>query len=613
MHVIATAGHVDHGKSSLILRLTGIDPDRWAEEKRRGMTIDLGFAWTTLPSGGEVGFVDVPGHERFVRNMLAGVGPVRLILFVVAADEGWKPQSEEHLQILDILGVSGAVVALTKTDVAGEHRAHGRADQIREKLRYTRLERARVVPCSALTGQGIDDLRSALDEMIATASPPQEQGRPRQFVDRAFTIRGAGTVLTGTLAGGSLSVGEEAEILPSRRRGRIRALQTHKRSVDKVFPVSRVAVNIAGIDKQDIARGDVLSVPGRWRPTSVFEGSIRAVRTLDHAITSRGAYKLYAGSAERDVTLRLYGQPRLSAGEEGFARLKANAPLVLDFRDPFVLRDAGRRSTVGGGFVLDLDPPVLPAADPVARLRKRRDADRTGAARLALLERGAMRASDLRVLTGVGGEHPARLGAVRLGNWLAAEDLVDRAAGAVASALEAHHSEHPLSPGMEIAEIRTLLGDAAPAMSGRGLVEQILLHLERRGMTVRQGTVVRLAGHAVRTAEREDARALLVEVAEAEPTPPTIRELEAAGFQRELVNALCAEGKLVRVSRDLVMTPSFVTHAEAVLRSSAGAGLTVSSFREALGTSRKYALPLLEYFDGKGVTRRQGDVRVLRG
>ena len=285
LQVVATAGHVDHGKSALILRLTGIDPDRLTEEKRRGLTIDLGFAWTTLPSGREIGFVDVPGHERFIRNMLAGVGPVRLVLFVVAADEGWRPQSEEHLQIVDVLGVDGAVIALTKRDLVDDEELATRTEDIRRRLAGTRLQDAPIVPCSAFLEAGVDDIRQALDEMLASAPPPERDGRPRLFLDRAFTIRGAGTVVTGTLTSGPLVVGQDAEVLPSGHRARIRGLQTHKRTLEMAVPVSRVAVNLAGTAKSELERGDVLTLRGQWRPTAVFEGWMRPVRGLGWALT----------------------------------------------------------------------------------------------------------------------------------------------------------------------------------------------------------------------------------------------------------------------------------------------------------------------------------------
>ncbi|MDP8955457.1 MAG: selenocysteine-specific translation elongation factor [Actinomycetota bacterium] len=613
LHVVATAGHVDHGKSSLILRLTGMDPDRLAEEKRRGLTIDLGFAWTTLPSGHEIGFVDVPGHERFVRNMLAGVGPVRLVLFVVAADEGWKPQSEEHLQIVDVLGANGAVVAVTKTDLVGGETLERRTNEIRTKLSATRLSGAPIVCCSATTGEGMDRVRTALDEMVASAPEPESAARPRQFIDRVFTIKGAGTVVTGTLTGGAISVGQEVEVLPSGHRARIRGLQTHKRPLDTALPVSRVAVNLAGTPKTELERGDVLTLPGQWRATSAFEGTIRTVRGLSHPLTGRGAFKFYAGSAERDARIRLYGQSELQAGEEGYARITLSRPVVVDFNDSFVLREAGRQETVAGGEVLDTDPPRRSDRDPIARLQARRDIDRPTLAWRIVADRGAIRASELKLLAGVSADEADRHGALRVDSWLVSPRLLGRVTTTLIQALEAFHSEHPLRPGMDVGESRLLLVDTGARFSDPALTDAVLEHLARTGAIVRDGSVLRLARHRLSTTGREDADGLVREVERNEPTPPSVKDLMLAGFPRDLIDAVCAEGRLVRVAPDVVVTPAFLAKAERVVRDQGtGNGVTVSAFREALGTTRKYALPILEYFDQRGITRRQGDVRVLR-
>ncbi|HEX2090529.1 MAG TPA: selenocysteine-specific translation elongation factor [Actinomycetota bacterium] len=611
LHVVATAGHVDHGKSALVLRLTGIDPDRLAEEKRRGLTIDLGFAWTTLPSGREIGFVDVPGHERFVRNMLAGVGPVRLVLFVVAADEGWKQQSEEHLQIVDVLGCDGAVIAVTKMDLLDRETLDRRTNEIKKRVDGTRLSDASIVCCSASTGEGIERLRTALDEMVGAAPAPDRTARPRQFIDRVFTIKGAGTVVTGTLTGGPIAVGQEAEIVPSGHRARIRGLQTHKRPLTTAVPVSRVAVNLAGTPKSELERGDVLTLPGRWRATSMFEGTIRTVRGLDHPVTTRGAFKFYAGSAERDARIRLFGRSELRPGDQSYARVTLSRPVVLDFKDSFVLREAGRQETVAGGEVLDTQPPARSGRDPLARLDARRDADRAALAWRIVADRGAIRASELKVLAGIGAEHAERHGALRVDSWLVSPQLLGRVTTTLIQVLEAFHAEHPLRPGMDVGECRLLLIDAGTGVSDPTLTDAVLGHLARTGAIVRDGSVLRLARHRLSTKGREDADRLVGEVERAEPTPPSVRELMAAGFERELIQAACTEGRLVRVSSDVVVTPGFLAKAEAVVRKRAG-GMTVSSFREALGTTRKYALPILEYFDQRGVTRREGDVRVLK-
>ncbi|MDP9342679.1 MAG: selenocysteine-specific translation elongation factor [Actinomycetota bacterium] len=607
--VVATAGHVDHGKSALILRLTGIDPDRLAEEKRRGLTIDLGFAWATLPSGREVGFVDVPGHERFVRNMLAGVGPVRLVLFVVAADEGWKPQSEEHLAIVDVLGVHGGVVALTKRDLVDEETLDIAVEEVRERLAGTALEGAPIVPVSSFTGEGLDDLRAALDDLVAAAPPPEQAGRPRQFVDRVFSIRGAGTVVTGTLAGGPLRVGQEIEVYPVGARARIRGLQTHKLAIDSARPVSRVATNLVGVEREQLERGDVIGLPGQWRPTTVFEARITPIRGLDHALSARGAYKLYAGSAERDARIRFY------PGEGGaFARIRLSAPVVLDVHERFVLREAGRRATVAGGTVLDTEPPMRPGPQPERRLGARERATREELPPLLVRERGAIRASDLVVLVGLSPQHIP--GARRAGAWWVSEDLYEGVTGAVTGAIGRFHAEHPLREGTDLSLARSAAAEPferAGRGADPGLVEALVEDLVEAGKLHRSGSEVRLSSHRVALDERREEVDRLVEAVAAGGTaPPSVPELVRSGFSREVVDAAGRAGAIVRVSPDIVLTPELVRRAEEVLRRTGATGVTVSAFREELGTSRKYALPLLEWFDQRGVTRRQGDLRFLR-
>src|SRR5205823_973658 len=359
--------------SGMMRRVTGMGPGRLAEEQRRGLTIGLGFAWLTIPSGREIGFVDVPGHERFVRNMLAGVGPVRLVLFVVAADEGWKPQSEEHLAILDVLGGDGGMVALTKCDLVDAETLDIAREEVRERVAGTGLEDAPIVACSSVTGQGLDELRAALDDMVAAAPAPPE-GRLRQFVDRVFSIRGAGTVVTGTLTGATLEVGQEVEVYPTGRRARVRGLQTHKHPIERARPVSRVATNLVGVEREALERG-------------------------------------------------------------------------VDVRDGFGLREAGARATVGGGVVIDVDPPVRPGPNPQRRLEARERAARDELPALLVAERGAVRTHDVQVLTGAA---PARIeGAVRAGPWWVSEDLHHSVSDFVRAALERFHREHPLLAGAD--------------------------------------------------------------------------------------------------------------------------------------------------------------------
>jgi len=604
MHqVVATAGHVDHGKSSLVQKLTGTDPDRFEEEKRRGLTIDLGFAWLTLPSGIEVGFVDVPGHERFVHNMLAGVGPVRLVVFVVAADEGWKPQSEEHLAILDLLGVDGAVVALTKCDLAEPDAVEATTREVRDRLRGTALAGAPMIPCSAKTGEGIDNLVSAIDEMVSSATVENERMRPRLFIDRVFTIKGAGTVVTGTLGGGSLAVGDNVVIYPSDRKARIRGLQSHKRSVERADPTSRVAVNLSGVEPGQTARGDMLGLPGSWKPTEVFEAHLQPVRNLAHPLTSRGAFKLYAGSMERDAAIRFYSDPT----EGAFARIRLSSPAPLAVFDHVVVRESGRGETVAGGMVLDISPPSRPGTGAIGRLAARLAIapDPVGLAVQLLDERGAVRASDLAALTGASPPTDA-------GGWLVSPDLQRQVTSDVAAALARFHQENPLKQGADL-ELARRTADAhlarlrAPRESE--LIEQIIGLALSEGRMVQEGSSVRLPTHTS-TAGGPELDRLVEAVRLGGPTPPTITDLLAMGFQRDLLEAACNSGALTRISSALVMDPDFVAAARQTL--TALDPITVSSFREALGTSRKYAIPLLEYFDGKGVTTRRGDVRTVR-
>jgi selenocysteine-specific elongation factor len=607
--VVATAGHVDHGKSALIQRLTGMDPDRWAEEKRRGLTIDLGFAWCELPSGREIGFVDVPGHERFIRNMLAGIGPVRLVLFVVAADEGWKPQSEEHLQIIDVLGADGGIVALTKRDTVDEEALALAEEEVRAKLAGTALQKAEVVACSSVTGEGVDELRAALDRMIAAAPEPERSGRTRQYVDRVFTIKGAGTVVTGTLTGGPLEVGMEVEMYPTGQRTRIRGLQSHKRTIERAVPVARVAAGLVGVERDELVRGDVVGQPGRWRPTAVIEARVIPVRGLDHALGTRGAYKLYAGAAERDARIRFYG------GEgPAFARIRLSGPLVLDVQDRFVLREVGRQKTVAGGIVLDVEPPLRPGPNAHERLAAREAATRDELPALLLAERGAARTVDVEVLTGMAPDEID--GAARAGTWWVSEALDDLVAGAVGHALDDFHRAHPLREGADLQTARSAAAgvlERAGGVPDPGLIDALLDLYASRGLIVRTASEARLATHRVVLDDRrEDVDRLVKALAEGEPTPSTLSELVAAGHSREVVDAAARQGVVVKISSDLVFTAAFMRLAQQAIENLAANGVSVSAFRERVGTSRKYAVPLLEYFDRAGLTQRRGDLRFLR-
>jgi selenocysteine-specific elongation factor len=605
--VIATAGHVDHGKSALIVALTGIDPDRFEEEKRRGLTIDLGYAWTTLPSGREVGFVDVPGHERFIRNMLAGVGPVRLVLFVVAADEGWKPQSEEHVQVLDVLGIAGGVIALTKTDLVDADGVALATDEVRERVAGSVLADAPIVPVSARNGDGLPDLIAALDRLVLDAPTP-EDARTRLFVDRVFTITGAGTVVTGTLTGGCLRVDDDVTIEPGDVRARVRSLQTHKRSRDEACHVARVAVNLAGVERAPLRRGVVVTRPRAFRATSRIDAVVRPVRGVDE-IPERGAFLLHHGAAETSARIRVLD--RLPDGAL-LVRVRVEDALVVDVGDRFVLWEAGRRRVVGGGVALDAAPPRAATPRHVAFLARRAATDdRDERARIAIEEAGAIRTAELELQMG------ANPGSATTDGWLVAEDLAERVATSLTASLDTFHRERPLEEGAPLDAARRTVLDEVSAYGARvdpGLADAMLDQLDRDGVIARAATTVRLASHAVSLGAHETELDELIAAisGEREATPPTVKQLGEAGFDPALIAAAGRAGRLVRIAPDLVLTSTMLERAMAVAHEHASEGMTVSALREALGTSRKYAVPLAEYLDATGVTRRVGDLRFPR-
>lgn len=605
MHVVGTAGHVDHGKSKLVERLTGIDPDRFEEEKRRGLTIDLGFAWLRLPSGREIGLIDVPGHERFIKNMLAGAGGISVCLFVVAANEGWMPQSSEHLAILDVLGISSGVVALTKSDVVDAETIDIATSEVQERLDPTSLRGSAIVACSAVTGHGLERLLAELDQVLRATPPVADNGRPRLWVDRVFTISGAGTVVTGTLAGGGLAVGDEVELAPEGRRARIRGIQTHKRDVAAVAPGNRVALNLAGLQRQGAARGDAVVQPRRWRATRRIDARVQVLATdisdSDHVLTEKGAHLLYAGSAETPVRLKLLSNERLRPGESGVAQLWLRDALPLMRGDRFVLRDAGRVLTFGGGVVLDpLPAPARRGDSGRARLLERLAHATDEQALEAIVEaEGAVDEREANLRSGAK-RTPASL--TRLGNNLVGRQRLAALRAEVLHALESHHHEHRLQRGMAREALRALVALETDELDDL---------LDAMDDVVAEGPTVRLRAHAV-SFDPEQRRALerLIAVLEgAGFTPPPANDLDA---DPSLLRALTETGRLVRIG-DFYLTGAQAADARARVRAliDAKGPVTVADIRDLLATSRKYAVPLCEWLDATGATRRQGDLRTL--
>jgi selenocysteine-specific elongation factor len=586
MPVVATAGHVDHGKSTLIQALTGRDPDRFAEEKRRGMTIDLGFAWTELPSGQVVSFVDVPGHHSFIRNTLAGLGPVDAALVVVAANEGWMPQTEEHVTVLDLLGVRRAVVAITKIDASNEQAVTELAARIEERLASTSLAGVRLVPVAAVTGEGLGNLRAALDAMVGS---PVDLGRPRLWVDRVFTMPGAGVVVTGTLNGGSLTKDQKVEIWPGPMEARIRRLEHNEHEVDHAQPSTRVAINLVGVRQESLVRGAMLCAPGSFRPT---RRALLELRPATEAKPSgRGAYQLHIGTLAVPVRLRPLDDPGAKLALADLAR-----EVCLQAGDRVIIRDTGRRRLVAGGTVIDPNPP-----------RRRRDCLGVAESLLQAVAGGPdeiatalldVRGSELiQVLASdSGGGHPraALVTDGRAVSAAAARALADR----IATTVDAHHRAHPHDPGVGVGQLAAAL-DITPGMV-RDLIP--LIGLEVSGQTV----ALPSAGGTVATnPEWLEVRATMES---AGPAPPTISEL---GLDRDLLATLVRAGHLVRISDDLVYLPGEL---ERLVRLMTGFGgpFTVSELRQAAGVSRRYAIPLLEWTDREGITTRDGDVRTVR-
>ena len=605
MHVIGTAGHVDHGKSTLVEALTGIDPDRFAEEKRRGLTIDLGFAWLPLPSGREIGLIDVPGHERFIKNMLAGAGGITVCLFVVAANEGWRPQSAEHLSIIDLLGITSGVVAMTKSDTVDTDTLELAMADTEERLAASSLAGAPIVACSAVTGAGIDELVAGIDEVISQTSPAPDLGKPRLWVDRIFTIAGAGTVVTGTLAGGSFATGDEIEISPEGRRARVRAIQSHKKELTTVDPGNRVALNLAGLERQGAERGDAIVTAKKWRPTARIDVKLRVLpRSLsgrDHELTEKGAHLLYIGSAETPVRVKLLETERVGPGESAVAELYLREPLPIARGDRFVLRDAGRVLTFGGGEVLDPLPSAVRRGDRTrVSLLHSLDGASPDEALMQLLEaEGALDLSEALLRSGTTGVPD---GVARIGRKLLSKQrlgsLVETARGVLAE----HHATRPLEGGMPREAFRSSVG-----LEPEGF-DDFVAGLDG---VVDEGATLRLTDHAVTLApEQQQARDDIIEAIEAGGfTPPLTKEL---GADPVLLRSLVESGELVKIG-DFFLTGAQALDARARVRAQieSSGPTTVAEIRDLLQTSRKYAVPLCEWLDATGATRRQGDIRTL--
>lgn len=616
--VVGTAGHVDHGKSTLVRALTGIDPDRLEEEKRRGMTIDLGFAHVDLPSGVRVGFVDVPGHERLIRNMLAGAAGFDAVMLVVAADEGVMPQTREHVDILRFLRVSRGVVALTKRDLVDEEWLALVEDDVRTFLRGTFLQDAAVVSVSAKTGEGLPELVDALDRLVAGGSARDADGPARLPVDRSFHVAGFGTVVTGTLWSGRIRLDDTLELLPAGRTVRVRGLQSHGQPVPEVRAGQRAAANLLGVSKEEVERGDTLATPGAFEAATSLDVRLHLLPgtpPLRHGERVR----VYLGTAEAIGRAFLLDGQALEPGGSGFAQLRLERPLTAAFGDPFVVRRFSPLLTWGGGQVLHVNPPRYRRRDPaaLARLEALESGDVQLRVLLALEASGTEGAqlADLARRTGVSAgrvqellERAGTQGSACRGRdrWFHGSAL-EQAEARVVEALAAYHHGRPWRRGMPHGEWLTLvrrLGGAA--------ADLLFQRLSRR--VVEEEGFVRLPDHRQQlTAEQaravEEVRAWLERTGLEGPSRAEVRQ--AVGPVADVaVQVLLDAGEAVEL-RDLLYGRKALDAAtEAVAEALRHGPLTVAAVRDVLGTSRKYVLPLLEHLDTLGVTRRQGELRV---
>ncbi len=645
MRVVGTAGHVDHGKSTLVHALTGIDPDRLREEKERQMTIDLGFAWLTLPpprqaagqgAGEQVGVIDVPGHIDFIKNMLAGIGGIDAAILVVAADEGVMPQTREHLAILDLLQVTAGVVALTKVDaVADEDWLELVEADLQETLAHSSLAQAPIVRVSARNGTGLDELKQALADVLATVPARPDRGRPRLPIDRAFTVAGFGTIVTGTLSDGQFRVGDEVEIVPGNLRARIRSLQTHKRPVEVGLPGSRLAINLTGVHPDELERGMVVARPGTLQATKLVDVRLRMLS--DQAVAPLRHNQLvdfFSGAAETSAHTRLLDAEEISPGHEGWVQLRLAKPVALLAGDRFIIRQASPSMTLGGGQVINphpqrrwrrFQPAVISQLEALARGTPEERLLHT----LAALEpaplrtvvessglEGAVAEETLASMIAAGQiiplgivQPPLRSSAtpaLSIGGW---RTLATR----VAATLAEYHAQYPLRPGIGREELKSRVMGRSQ-WSTRSFNE-LIGRAVQEGVVEEVGEYLRAPGFRITFTPEQQARAdaLLAAFRQQPYTPPSMADALAMA-DAEIVSALMYQGILIRLTEDVLFLRE--TYEEMVARIVAyiqeHGSITVAQVRDMFNASRKYALAIMEHLDERRITRRVGDERVLR-
>jgi selenocysteine-specific elongation factor len=630
MRVIGTAGHVDHGKSTLIAALTGIHPDRLKEEQAREMTIELGFGWLMLPNGEEVGIVDVPGHRDFIENMLSGIGGIDAALLVVAADEGVMPQTKEHLAILDLLQIPAGLIVLTKMDLAPDTAWLDLVESdIRLAVAGTVLGNAPIVSVSAKTRSGLESLISTLQALLETKPPRPDLNRPRLPIDRIFSMSGFGTVVTGTLSDGHLSVGEEVEILPSGQRGRVRGLQTHKKKEDTALPGSRTAMNISGVETDSIRRGEVVVHPNQYQSTRRVDARLRLLKDISAALKHNNEVKFFVGASETIGTLRLLGAEELGPGQEGWIQLELRDPVVAVRGDRYILRRASPGETLGGGTIIDHQPKGRHKRFD-AQVLKSLEALSKGTPAEVLLEAAVALnlASIKEIVTRSHLESSAAesalqellltnaLVALEEGNPEITSDLLvaplahwNALREKTLQTLATYHKNFPLRRGIPREELKSKL-----KLSPRPF-NALVSALVARQLLVESGSTLAMPGHEIRldSVQQLKVQALNRKFEQNPFSPPSVKEAQTE-VGDDVLNALLETDSFVIISSDVIFRKADYDLALAKINELLlqREKITLAEVRDLLGTSRKYAQALLEHLDSIGVTMRDGDYRKLK-
>lgn len=629
--VLGTAGHIDHGKSTLVKALTGTDPDRLKEEKERGITIDLGFAFLTLPNGASVGIVDVPGHEKLVRNMLAGVGGIDLVMLVVAADEGIMPQTREHLAICDILGIPRGLVAVTKTDLVEPEWLALVTDEVRRTVKGTFLEEAPIVPVSSKTGAGLPRLVETIQELAADIRTRPADGPLRLPIDRVFTVKGFGTVVTGTLISGRLREEETVVVLPAGISSRVRGLQTHGRKIAEIAAGQRAAVNLQGVEKDQVERGDVLARAGQFQPSRMIDVRLRLLGDAPAGIKMRSRVRIHLGTAEAMGRVVLFPPRELSPGDSSYAQIRLESPIISANGDRFILRRYSPVETLGGGVILDPTPAkhrlreegLIHALETLdAGPLSDRLAVKVRRAGLSGIDRESLEAFTglSRKETSAGLAQIVQAGTILLVDKESEtflhrdhmEDLKDR----IVSAASSFHRDNPLKPGIPKEELRGRVGESVPLR----LLNKTLDLLAREGRAAVERDLVRLQDFGVRLGgvETDTIARIVALYRESGPQPPLREELAGklgtdAKTVADLLRQAASGGDLVRINDSLYFHREAYESIRRILRETLAARkeITVAELRDAIGTTRKFAVPLAEHLDSAKFTLRVGDKRRL--